>query len=257
MHAFRFPLFPISRAQARPPRPPPIVCLVECSFAAVSVGLFSAVTTALGNIAATLPPYAEIALIAYDDAVHFFSFGDTGIVQLTAPDANEACLPLPPSRLLFSLGESLDSFEELLRSLPKFLSQSRRADTALGTALQAAQLLLCRTGGRLLFFQHMLPSRGNLKLQQRDDLRLCMHHCTPLPAVGRQRGALPRFLHGVLPPLHRPSGVVYRRARAQTERTRSVASSRPPMARDGRSSARLLRRSRSVSHLSISLQLHF
>ena len=109
MHTFRFPLFPISRAQARPPRPPPIVCLVECSFAAVSVGLFSAVTTALGNIAATLPPYAEIALIAYDDAVHFFSFGDTGIVQLTAPDANEACLPLPPSRLLFSLGESLDS----------------------------------------------------------------------------------------------------------------------------------------------------
>ena len=89
----------------------------------MSVGLFSAVTTALGNIAATLPPYAEIALIAYDDAVHFFSFGDTGIVQLTAPDANEACLPLPPSRLLFSLGESLDSFEELPDHMRKLVEE--------------------------------------------------------------------------------------------------------------------------------------
>ena len=158
--------------QARPPRPPPIVCLVETSFAAITAGIFSAVTTALSKIVPTLPSYAEVAIVTYDDAVTFYADAEGGIKQMTCPDNTEPCLPLPPSRLLFKISDGLDRLEEILKAIPDLASHTKKADTALGSALQSCLQLLEGTGGRLLFFQHVLPVAGPMKLAQRDDVRL-------------------------------------------------------------------------------------
>lgn len=159
--------------QARPPRPPPIVCLIETSYAAVAGGIFHAVTTALAAIVPSLPPHTEFAIVTFDDGVHFFNVRPDGVVDhMSVPDNTEVCLPRPPSQLLMRLGDSQERVHQLLGALPKLATMSKRADTALGSALQACHLLLEGTGGRLLFFQHVLPVLGPMKLQQRDDVRL-------------------------------------------------------------------------------------
>ena len=158
--------------QARPPLPPPIVFLVECSFGAVSGGIFQAVIASLRALLPGMPPESRIALITFDDSLHFFhTSADSSLKQMSVTDLSEPCLPLPASLLLHTLGETLDRIEELLQALPTFFAHSKRPDAALGAALQASTLLLEQTGGRLLIFQHTLPTVGPLKLQQRDDVR--------------------------------------------------------------------------------------
>ena len=90
----------------------------------------------------------------------------------TVADVSEPCLPLPPEMLLLTLGEALDKVDELLATLPQLFASSKRPDAALGAGLQAGTLLLEKSGGRLLVFQHTLPTVGPLKLQQRDDVRV-------------------------------------------------------------------------------------
>ena len=161
-----------SEYQARPPRPPPIVCLLEASYASVNNGFFHAACQSLSRIVPTLPPYTEIAIVTFDEAIHFYRQTDVGMQQMSVPDNTEVCLPLPPSALLTNVGEAADEVEQLLASLPDLVAHSRKPDTALGSALQVCHQLLENTGGRLLFFQHVLPVGGPMKLQQRDDTRL-------------------------------------------------------------------------------------
>ena len=159
--------------QARPPRPPPIVCLVEASYASVSSGIFQTIIKALSAVVVALPAYSEVAIVAFDDGVHFFHMGTDGTVaQHSVPDVTEVCLPLPPTQLFMTLGTQADAVAQLLKVLPDLVSHSQRADTALGPALHACHLLLEGTGGRLLSFQHVLPTSGPMALQQRDDVRL-------------------------------------------------------------------------------------
>lgn len=159
--------------QARPPRPPPIVVLLEASIASVTSGIFHAVIASLGAILPTLPPYTEFALVTFDEGVHFYHVGAEGTLRtMSVPDNTEVCLPLPPSALLMRLGDALDHVEQILKALPELVAHSQKADTAFGSALQACHLLLEKTGGRLLCFQNVLPVLGHMKLQQRDDVRL-------------------------------------------------------------------------------------
>ena len=73
--------------QAREPQPPPLVCLVEASYASLSGGVFEAVTGCLAGLLPTLPPHTRLALVAFDDAVHFFSADGVGnIKQMTMPE---------------------------------------------------------------------------------------------------------------------------------------------------------------------------
>ena len=161
-----------SEYQARPPKPPPIVCLVEASYASINNGFFQASVDALRRIIPSLPPYTQLAVVTFDEAVHFYRQTELGLQQMTVPDATQVCLPLPPSSLFANVGDSLDQIDQLLTSLPALVAHTRKPDTALGSALQAGFQLLEGTGGRLLFFQHVLPVGGPMKLQQRDDTRL-------------------------------------------------------------------------------------
>ena len=54
---------------ARPPRPPPVVCLVECTYAAQASGVLEAALHALRRVAPTLPPYTELAVLLSNASV--------------------------------------------------------------------------------------------------------------------------------------------------------------------------------------------
>ena len=120
-----------------------------------------------------MPPHTPFALVTFDDAVHFYTVAaEGGLRQMVVADATEVCLPLPPEALLKPLGESLPQIEEMLQTLPALFTQTKKPDAALGAALSAAHQLLEHSGGRLLVFQHTLPSAGPMKLSARDDVRV-------------------------------------------------------------------------------------
>ena len=158
---------------ARPPKPPPVVVVLEATFGAVAGGIFQAVVAALASLLPSMPPHTPFALVTFDDAVHFYTVAaEGGLRQMVVADATEVCLPLPPEALLKPLGESLPQIEEMLQTLPALFTQTKKPDAALGAALSAAHQLLEHSGGRLLVFQHTLPSAGPMKLSARDDVRV-------------------------------------------------------------------------------------
>jgi protein transport protein SEC24 len=157
--------------QARPPAPPPIVCLVEASYGAVSAGILQAVLGSLVSILASLPPDTRFAIVTFDDTIHFYeAYDGGGVRQLVVADTCEICLPLPPEALLQPLEEG-PTLDERMQTLATLCCATKNPNAALGAALEACHLLLEPTGGRLLLFQHTLPSSGPMKLLQRDDVR--------------------------------------------------------------------------------------
>jgi protein transport protein SEC24 len=122
----------------------------------------------LVSILPTLPPHTRFALVTFDDSIHFYEAGNGGGVrQLVVADTDEVCLPLPPEALLQPLEQGLPALDEIIG----VCCATTKNHAALGAALEACHLLLEPTGGRLLLFQHTLPSSGPMKLVQRDDVR--------------------------------------------------------------------------------------
>jgi len=156
--------------QARPPLPPPLVLLMEATYSSVSSGLFASVIDCVRTLLPSLPSYTRLAIVTYNDSVHFYSGGEQ-MRQFCVADVNDVCLPLPPQALLQSLETARDHCAELLATLPALFASTKRPDAAFGAAMQACAQLLEPTGGRLLVFQHTLPGVGPLKLSQRDDVR--------------------------------------------------------------------------------------
>jgi len=173
--------------QARPPLPPPLVLVVEVTQPALAATVTETVLTALAAVLPTLPPYTRVGLIAFNDAVHFFTpptaehpsedaggaEGDTagGVRMFSVTDLEELCLPLPAAALLLPLSQTRDALLALFDSVKTLFVSQKRPDAAFGAAVESARLLLENTGGRCLVFQHTLPGIGPLKLAHRDDVR--------------------------------------------------------------------------------------
>ncbi len=156
--------------QAREPKPPPLVVVLEVSYGAIASGITQTIITALGAVLPTLPVDTRVALVTYNDTVHFYrpsseSGGSVGF--FVSPDLADVALPLPPEVLL----GSLEDVHAALALVPELFNATKRPDAAFGAAIHTAHQLLGPTGGRLIAFQHSQPALGPLKLTQRDDAR--------------------------------------------------------------------------------------
>ncbi|KAG8464021.1 hypothetical protein KFE25_000189 [Diacronema lutheri] len=158
--------------QARPPRAPPLLFVVEATSYALRSGLFANACAIIGALASELPNAAEVGVLTFDDALHFHSLPlepDAPVAPklLVCPDVDEPCVPLPCARLVRPLGAVRAALQELLSALPSLLSHAPRVESALGAALTAAHELLAPTGGRIICLSALLPTRGALKLRDR------------------------------------------------------------------------------------------
>lgn len=158
--------------QARPPRTPPLVFLLEATSTALRSGLFANACAIIGALATELPSYTEVGVITFDDTLHYHPLTlEPGAAAapklLVCPDVDDPCVPLPCSRLVRPLGVVRAALQELLASLPSLLSHQPRAESALGAALTAAHEMLLPTGGRIVCLAGLLPTRGVLKLKDR------------------------------------------------------------------------------------------
>mmetsp|Transcript_29910 Transcript_29910/g.73595 ORF Transcript_29910/g.73595 Transcript_29910/m.73595 type:complete len:821 (+) Transcript_29910:1478-3940(+) len=158
--------------QARPPRPPPLLFVVEATSFALRSGLLANACAIIGALAAELPDYTEVGVLTFDSALQYHALStDLGAGMapklLVCADVEDPCVPLPLRRLVRPLGETREALQELLAALPSLLSHGVGTESALGAALVAAHELLAPTGGRVVCLAALLPTRGVLKLKDR------------------------------------------------------------------------------------------
>jgi len=157
--------------QARPPLPPPLVVLLETTYASVTACVLEVVVGALRALLPKMAPHTRFALVTFNDSLHFYAGSETGLRQYCCPDVTEAVLPLPAHQLLLPIETKLSAIDQMLHAVPALFAGTKRPDAALGAAIGACHLLLEKTGGRLLVFQHTLPGIQPMKLTHRDDVR--------------------------------------------------------------------------------------
>eukprot|EP00899_Mesostigma_viride_P004661 jgi/Mesvir1/14196/Mv09651-RA.2 len=156
----------------RPPMPPVYVFVVDVSFAAYSTGCVGPIIETIKQCLDELPgdERTQIGFLTYDTTLHFYNLKSTlsQPQMLVVTDLEDPFLPLP-DELLANLRESRHVVDALLDSLAGIASQAQASETAVGPALQAAQLIMSHIGGKLLLFTSMLPSLGAGTLKQRKD----------------------------------------------------------------------------------------
>ncbi|KAJ8911346.1 hypothetical protein NQ315_014190 [Exocentrus adspersus] len=156
----------------RPPQPAVYLFLLDISRLAIESGYLHSVSRLLLEELKNLPGDArtQIGFVAYDSALHFFSFAE-GLSrphEMTILDIEDVFLPTPDN-LLVNLRDKMELVSELLSQLPTRYNNTFDNNSALGSALQVSYKLMMATGGRVTVFQAALPNVGPGALTVRED----------------------------------------------------------------------------------------
>nr|KJB13838.1 hypothetical protein B456_002G096700 [Gossypium raimondii] len=146
----------------RPPMPPLYFFLIDVSISAVRSGMIEVVAQTIRSCLDELPgfPRTQIGFITFDSTIHFYNM---------KANLDDIFVPLPDD-LLVNLSESRNVVETFLDSLPSMFQDNVNVESAFGSALKAAFMVMSKLGGKLLIFQNTLPSMGvgRLKLRGHD-----------------------------------------------------------------------------------------
>ena len=156
-------------------RPPPsamYLYLLDVSHNAISTGYVANFCETLLENIDKIPgdSRTQIGFITYNSSLHFYNLSDS-LSQprmMIYPDLEDVELPMPDS-LLVNLHENKESIQTFLQTLPSMFADTYETDSALGTALNSAFLLLKQTGGRITIMQSCLPNVGAGALKKRDE----------------------------------------------------------------------------------------
>ncbi|KAG9160306.1 hypothetical protein Leryth_024249 [Lithospermum erythrorhizon] len=159
----------------RPPMPPSYFFLIDVSISAVKSGMLQVVAQTIKSSLDSLPgfPRTQIGFITYDSVVQFYEM-KSSLSQprmMVISDLDDIFVPLPDD-LLVNLSESRNVVDAFLDSLPSMFQDNINVESAFGPALKSAFMVMSQLGGKLLIFQHTMPSLGPGRLRLRgDDLR--------------------------------------------------------------------------------------
>jgi protein transport protein SEC24 len=90
---------------------------------------------------------------------------------MVVPEIDEPFVPIPED-LLVNLSESRAVVDALLDSLPATFAGSQQVESCMGAALQAAFMVICHIGGKMLLFQAAVPTVGAGKVKNRENAAL-------------------------------------------------------------------------------------
>ena len=167
----------------RQPMPPTYFFLIDVSLASVQSGVLHTIADTIRSCLDTLPGEKRtlVGFLTFDSALHFYTLkgaaasnGETkgsGVGMWVCSDLEDVFLP-QPADLLVNLDECRPQVESFLSSLPTMVSSTRDVESCLGSALDAAQQVISRIGGRLLTFVSCLPSLGPGRLVNREQAKL-------------------------------------------------------------------------------------
>ncbi|XP_059297157.1 protein transport protein SEC24 A-like isoform X2 [Lycium ferocissimum] len=160
----------------RPPMPPLYFFLIDVSVSAVRSGMLEVVAQTIKSCLDNLPgfPRTQIGFITYDSTLHFYNMKSSlnQPQMMVMSDLDDVFIPLPDD-LLVNLSESRTVVDAFLDSFPSMFQENTNVESAFGPALRAAFMVMSQLGGKLLIFQHSLPSLGVGRLRLRgDDIRV-------------------------------------------------------------------------------------
>ncbi|KAG4161724.1 hypothetical protein ERO13_D01G073800v2 [Gossypium hirsutum] len=142
----------------RPPMPPLYFFLIDVSISAVRSVVAQTIRSCLDELPGF--PRTQIGFITFDSTIHFYNM---------KANLDDIFVPLPDD-LLVNFSESRNVVETFLDSLPSMFQDNVNVESAFGSALKAAFMVMSKLGGKLLIFQNTLPSMGvgRLKLHGHD-----------------------------------------------------------------------------------------
>lgn len=164
-----------SEYMVRPPQPPSYFFIIDVSYYSITSGMFAAAIETVKSALDDFPgnPRTRIGFMTFDSSVHFYNL-KASLSQpqmLVVTDIEDIFLPLPDD-LLVNLSDSREVVETLLTKLPSIFQSTNNVESVLGVALKAAYNVVKNIGGKLVVFASALPSMGEGKLRNREDLKL-------------------------------------------------------------------------------------
>ncbi|KAJ3372009.1 COPII coat Sec23p-Sfb3p heterodimer component, partial [Allomyces arbusculus] len=164
---------------AKDPKPVAVVLAIDVSWNAVQSGLPAQMARIIRdwlyaeNAQARFPKGAQVAILTYDRAVHFYNFHPAleQFQMLVVPDVDEMFVPLSTGFLVDPY-ESQPVIEQFLDALPTLFQENRMAESAVGAVAESIVSYLNDRGGRLMLFHTALPNFGPGQLKNREDPKL-------------------------------------------------------------------------------------
>ncbi|KAG5646343.1 hypothetical protein DXG03_003666 [Asterophora parasitica] len=114
-------------------------------------------------INACFPPESSLAILTYDQTIHFYDLSSDQAPMLVVPDIQEAFLPLKNGLFEKPL-QRREAIESLLDAIPGRFEEYPMQDAALGSTLRSCLAALAGHGGQVLVFSSTMPTIGIGKL---------------------------------------------------------------------------------------------
>ncbi|PPR89379.1 hypothetical protein GOBAR_AA31307 [Gossypium barbadense] len=134
----------------QPPMTPPYFFLIDVSISAVRSGMIEVVAQTIRSCLDELPgfPRTQIGFITFDSTIRFYNMkaSDSSLTQpqmMVVSDLDDIFVPLPDD-LLVNLSESRNVVEKFLDSLPSMFQDNVNVESAFGSALKAAFMVMLR-----------------------------------------------------------------------------------------------------------------
>ncbi|KAJ7689383.1 Sec23/Sec24 trunk domain-containing protein [Mycena rosella] len=159
------PYFSAEPPPTGPRRPLPLnyVFALDVSSESLRSGLLhtacAALQDALFGQNASFCPESEVAIVTFDDTLHFHDLSSDLVSMLVLADIDEVFVPLR-NGLFVKPAERQPAIEGLLNALPERFGQMAHVNAALGSVLRASLAALAGRGGHVVVFQSTMPCIG-------------------------------------------------------------------------------------------------
>ncbi|KAF8636921.1 hypothetical protein AX17_003172 [Amanita inopinata Kibby_2008] len=171
------PYYPVDPPATGSKRPLPMnyIFAIDVSHEAVTTGFLQSACDAIrralfGDVDASgvtvepfaepcFPPDSQLAIITYDQSVHFHVLGSDLTPMLVVSDLDDMFAPARDG-LFVSPSQSRSTVEALLNALPQRFQGTVIQDTAPSSVIRGCLALLAGRGGQVVLFQSVMPSMG-------------------------------------------------------------------------------------------------
>ncbi|TFK19750.1 protein transporter SEC24 [Coprinopsis marcescibilis] len=156
---------------SRPPVQMDYVFTFDVTNQAIDTGFLQAICESLTNalfgytledgtsVEPSIPPNTRIAIITFDETIHFYDLSSELTPMLVVADLDEMYAPISTG-LFASTVEHGNNIRLLLANLPARFAQTPSRNTALASAIRGSLAAFSRRGGHTLLFTSTLPTLG-------------------------------------------------------------------------------------------------
>ncbi|KAH8829288.1 Sec23/Sec24 trunk domain-containing protein [Flagelloscypha sp. PMI_526] len=144
----------------REPRPLNYVFAFDVSHESIQSGFLAAACENVPDgIEPCFPPASEVAILTFDNTLHYYDLSSDAVSMLIMPDLDEVYLPLLEG-LFVNPTERRPTIETLLSTLPGRYANNLNVEAAMGSAIRGCLAALSGRGGHLIIYQSTMPTTG-------------------------------------------------------------------------------------------------